>query len=390
MAVIIVDLASCFQYLNPSNDDLVIKETIQNYVSLIGKKVCNLNAEVNTQANLITGLAKRVGVLENKSIPTFTIPSLYPSGIANPNILLTITEFVALLEEEFVAERSATGETDAIYTAIVQQPFNSEKALGTHGGNVSSLPSWENNPTNMALSLNNAWVLIKDLRSAIRNIQLNCCNSSCASIAIELQTNYSANTLTLYFTGTIPDALVNCVSGGSLFKISDTSGNYANFQVDVKANLNGSGIALDLSSSALNMADDLTVTSIYCLNDPIKESVCNIYISAEVTNNSACPTITVGTGTDYVNYQFNHLTGTLVYSVQLYDSLGTMVQSQNRSVSGATSVSGTFSSLSENTVYKLRVQMITETATRTCPFTSITTLTSPCPVPTDVTATLEY
>lgn len=388
----IVPLAPYFQFPDPNTGDLVTKDLVQNYIQKIGITVTSLVSEIQIAQRATTNLGDRITVLENKATPTFELPNLYPTGIADSNVLLPLDEFTAILEQQFVALREAIGDTTEIYNSITTPPsdFNNAKALGTSGGVLGTLPGWVEDPKNLSDSITNAWLTIIDLRSAVRNIQLNI-TTACEGIEIDFSGTLESKILKLFFNGIIPTNLDSCQFQGSLFKVTDNSGNYFNTFVDIKNNMNNSsGVTIDLNSTSLNFADDLKVISVFCFTDLNTGTTCQNVLDITVNNNFNCPTLNVIPSITSVGFNFTHTEGTLTYSVQLFDHTNTMIQSENYGVSSAITILGNFSSLVANSLYKIRLQMITASNTKTCPFVSFNTLPNPCAAPNTITAMITY
>lgn len=387
-----VNLAPYFQYNDPSTGDLVNKDQVQNYVQKIGITVGDLVGQARESQEATAAISTRVSNLESSPAPKFTLPNLLPTGIANPNVPLPLDEFTQLLEQEFVELRASVGDSETIYSTITTPPsdFNTAKALGTSGGVMSSITGWIEDPQNLSESVTNVWLSLIDLRSGLRNIQLNT-NTACEGISINLTGTLENKQLKLFFTGKIPSNLLSCQTQGSLFTVADTSGNYFNTTLDIKNNINNaSGLAVDLTGTSLNFADNLKVSSTFCFTDSNTATTCQNYLETMVNNNFNCPTVNVIPSGSKVDFNFVHTLGTLTYSVQLFDSSDTMIQSQNYSESAPTSISGTFSSLSANTLYRIRLQLITINNTKNCPFVPFNTLLDFCPKPNTITAIITY
>jgi hypothetical protein len=393
MSDIIVALASCFQYVDQSNGDTVITAKIEDYIKLIANKTCSLNVTVNTYGNNIAQLNKEVLALKNATPQTpVTLPSFYPIGLASQTTLLSLYEYVRLLEQSLLDLRGSTGTPQEIFNAIAATPLelDTAKSLGTSGGLLKSLPGWVQQVTNEAHSLQNLWLTIMDIRSAIRNIQLTCCNTTCDGIAIIMQATLSVKQLKLLFTGTIPSNMISCVAEGSSLKIADDSGNFIYYAVNVKAILNSSsGVNIDLSGSPLNFADDLKVSGIVSFCDPDSNSRCERYLELAVNNTTNCPTLTLNPTYDSLSYSFVHVDGTVTYSVQLFSEANVMLQSFTSTFTSPEIISGVFEGLSMGTTYKVRIQIVSASNTRTCPFTSVSTIENPCSAPDGVSATIE-
>lgn len=386
-----ITLATCFQYVNPANGDLVVRASIENYVALIGIKACSQESRINTFQNALTSLGARLLELEETPASSYTLPSIKPVGIADPTTALSLDVFTQELEKQFIYERTAVGNQTEIFDTIAAiVGLNSSKALGSTGGNLSSLPDWVSNVKTLCDFVFNQALMIQDLRSAVQNMKLSCCTGSCNNVEISLQANYASRIITLIFSGTIPDNLINDGPGWRV-KIEDFSGNYVYQTVDIKANLNvASGVSIDLTSSNLNFTDDLKVSGVYALKDDTTGTQCQKYLEKIISNQTSCPILTVTPGFTNISVSFTHVEGNLTYSVQLYDISNSMLQSQQFSVSGSYNVQAQFTGLTADTSYKVRIEMITSASSRLCPFTITQTLANLCPAPNAVTATIEY
>lgn len=384
-----VDLAPCFRYTDPATGDLVTTGLVQDYVKLIAIAVCNLISQATTQSSVNESFNTRITNVENaqnNAVP-YSLPQLFPTCIGDPVTSLPLDQFVASLEQQFCLLMQATGTPTEIYGAISTPPsdINSRAALGTGGGTMGSKAGWVQDPQDLADSLTNLWISYLDLYSAVKNMTIN--NNACEGIVLDLNATLENKILKLYFTGTIPSNFESCVIGGSIFKIQDQSGNYVNTQVDILNNVNNiSGVSIDLNSTPINFADDLTVSSVYCFNDKNTGSTCQNFVEKLVNNNVNCPTLTLIPGMNSVTYSFNHSSGTLTYYIQLFNDLNVMVQSQAVTVNAPAVISNEFVGLNSNSTYKIRLQMVTASNTKTCPFTPFVTLPNPCGSPTAVSA----
>ena len=71
--------------------------------------------------------------------------------------------------------RTATGNPAAINGAVAQQTILNGDNLSAPTQTYSAQTGWKTSPVNMANSLQNAWIFIKDLYDAVQTIQTNCC-----------------------------------------------------------------------------------------------------------------------------------------------------------------------------------------------------------------------
>lgn len=147
-----------------------------------------------------------------------------------------------------------------------------------------------------------------------------------------------------------------------------------------------------------NIAGNITTAAISGLQDNL------IYDFRVVTNcpggtpapslatqqvNLICPTVTISTTDTSVSYSFTNVGGsTTGYTVHLLDAAGTnILQTQSPAVAGT--VSGTFSTLTQSTTYKVRVTIIAGGFNRQCSAVdAITTATPVCNPPSSLSAAL--
>ena len=106
--------------------------------------------------------------------------------------------------------------------------------------------------------------------------------------------------------------------------------------------------------------------------------------------NIICPTVTVTPASTSLSYSFPEIGGSVTsYVVKLFNSGGTS-ELASQTPTGTTTLTGTFSSLTASTTYKIRVIPTAGTITKTdCAFATGVTLAPPtCNPPTGVTADL--
>lgn len=104
--------------------------------------------------------------------------------------------------------------------------------------------------------------------------------------------------------------------------------------------------------------------------------------------NILCPTVTVTPDSTSLSYSFPEIGGSVgSYAVKLFNSTGTS-ELASQTPTGTTTLTGTFSSLTASTTYKIRVVPTAGTITKTdCAFTTgVTTAPPTCNAPTGVTA----
>ena len=386
-----VNIAPCFYYQDAFGNQITTMQ-LTDYVTAIGNRVCDILNQIDIINQTLVNYNIRITALENAPAPTFTIPTVTPNCVL-PSVPTEVQIVVDELEKQYCELVGSTGQPTDIYSAILQEcpGLATSPVLGPGGGTMGSIPGWASPVFNLADSINNMWLTICDMRAAIVNIQNNCCPSGCDGVALNLSAVFEApNTLRIYITGSIATGFNNCNVLGTLFTISDTLGGSFTYYIDVPTNLNNpGGVVIDLSTTPVNTSSNLTIQGNVCLCNPTTNAECCNYLSYLLINEASCPVLTLSPSIGTIGYSFTVVSGTATYTVQLYDNAGTTLIAQNvTAATGPTIVSGSFTSLSSSTPYKVRVLVTVGSSTTTCPFTPATTLPGPCLPPTSVSAVI--
>lgn len=230
----IIRLASCFQYVTPSGD-LVVDLPHEEYTRLIASKVCSLSSSITSIQNSIDDLDNqingsgeirdRVTALENATGDQVSSDCLF-------NGTKSIEDAWDLLDQAFCQTRKNVGISTDVNLAISQQceGLNAEFA---------SNPAWILNPSNIAQSLNNLWIVMCARSGAIKAIQDNCCSVNCDDIKIGFVVAFEDGfeVVKIRFTngsGTnIPNGFTDF---GSVLTVSDESGNTLSFNITIENN----------------------------------------------------------------------------------------------------------------------------------------------------------
>lgn len=388
-----IAIAPCFYYKNQFGDTITTMQLV-DYVYAIGNKICDIVSQIDIINATLVQFNNRITILENTPPPIYPIPQIVPNCIL-PSVPTDINIVLDALEAEFCLLEGATGLPSNIYNAITYQCVGLDTApvLGPGGGTMGSLPGWKNPVTNLSDSFTNMWLTICDMRAAIANIKLNCCPSGCDGIELLLQAvvESGGNTLRVYITGSIPAGFLQCSGLGTLFTISDSLGGSFTQYIDIITNLNNpGGVLVDLTSTPVNGSANITVTATACLTNATTGATCSTALSYFVNNEAACPVITITSNPTSLSYSITIPSVTGVYTVQLYDNLGTILIAQNiTAVTAPFILTGSFTGLSSSTPYKIRTLITIGESTTTCPFTTATTTPLECVPPEDVTASIE-
>ena len=388
----VVNISECFYYTNEFGDRVTTMQVV-DYARAIGTKMCDIINQILSINQILNDHEGRITALENEPVPTLVLPQLTPVCVS-PSVPTEMNVVLAAVESQFCQLRSATGDASQLYTSIAGQcvNLNTSPALGISGTTMSSLPGWKVAPVNVADTLNNIWITICDLRTAVRTIQLTCCPSGCDGIEINMVATFDGTFLKIFLSGTIPAGFQDCDSGGNTFTISDTTGGSITQLINITSNINSiTGTSINLSGSVLNLGSDFTISTDACIRNATTNSTCQFCIEYVLDNNANCPVLTLSTITDTaINYSFNVVNAPGTYAVQLWNGTGTLVLNQNvvnALIPGP--VTGQFTGLTASTPYRLRLVVTIGTTTTDCPFVPVTTLPVICTAPTGVTGLIE-
>jgi hypothetical protein len=385
----VVSIAACFHYENPQGDTVTTMQ-LTDYVTAIGNRVCELVSEINTINLTLVNHDNRITALETATTPDLVLPRITPVCVL-PAVATDMDEVLSALESQFCELIGATGGPIDIYGGIAQQcPGIDQSDQLAGSGTMGTIPGWVSPPTNLADTINNIWLTICDMRSAILNIQTNCCSDDCDGINVTLTATVDANDITIYFAGVIPVNFAECAPTGTLVTITDATGGSTTASISVIGNLNNAaGYTIDLSSTPVNPADNLTVSMTLCLIDNNTGTQCESVYQYLVSNTTLCPVMNLTPGLNDILYQFNWLGGAATFIVKLYDSSQTVIlQSQTTGVAGPLPVSGTFAGLTSSTPYFVLLTIQIGENETTCPFYPATTTDEACTPPFNANAVI--
>ena len=392
-------IAPCFQYKNGIGDTVTALQ-LTDYVTAIGNKICSLTNNTATNTTGITNLGGRVANVETSVTilqNTQYIPPTVTPVCVLPSVPTALETLLAALENQFCVLKQATGSSVDIYLNIAKQcpNLNTQPALGPAGGKMSSIVGWSTSVNNLAESIGNMWLTICDLRAAVQNIQANCCPTACSGINLALSAIYNSGTqvLSVVVTGSVTTGFYEC-SGNTIIKVTDTTGNSITVPFNMLTYLNNpTGFPVNLTSTVINPALDLTIEIDPCLTNGT--STCESCLSYTYYNSASCPAVTLIPSTTSITYTFLSQPGNYTYTMELYDSTGTVLINSSTHIStSATTVTGTIPGLGGATDYKFRVKVVPTSCTTcvpvTCPFQDVETLPVPCTPPADISVNITW
>jgi hypothetical protein len=371
-----ITVATCFQYTN-SFGDLVTQMSLTDYATAIANKVCEIVDDITTiNATLIT-LSDRIEVFElcdacNPVIPPIEIPTSCLSAETN----IPIETFVEDLETAFCALQTATGTPTEIAGSIAQQCINLDTTptLNNAAVTYNALPGWVNagSYNTMADAVNNIWITICDIRTAVQSVVTNCCNPTCADVDITMTSSFTSPNLSLVFNGTAP-GFSDCYPAGMYIIVTDAYGVSYTDQVSVIPNLGAGAQLVDLTLSGLNLFTNFTVQLNICADSAGLK--CNDTIIQTVENTALCPAMTYAADVTYIDYTFtNPLSSPVTYIIECWNSgLTAIIASSSEVNPAAGAVTGSITGLTAAVTYKLRIRTIIGSTITDCPYTSVTT-----------------
>jgi hypothetical protein len=217
-----LNLAPCLVY--ESGTGTTITELIlSQYVQRIATFLCQLNDTVIINTSDIAELQRKVADLENAPDPTPQISSCLFQD------LTAIDVVVEELEQQFCDYKVALGSTGDINTAVSRQckDLNSQLQLATKLP-MTNLDGWRSNVQNLAQSINNLWLTVCDIRSAVSIIQSSCCQVDCDDIVVDFDYMWEdESTLLAFFTPktNVPPGFWDCnEKDGQTFRVIDGNG----------------------------------------------------------------------------------------------------------------------------------------------------------------------
>ena len=175
----LISVASCFVV------DGITRMSLNDYVRLIGLRICLLVEQIATIENTLFNLNIRVSNLEGVLPTTYTLPSITVSCTLQNSPLvgsgtpaLQIDQILNILINDstygYCALRSATGlPTNLISSILTQCIINSDIQLSTgtaYSANVNWNSNWNTTDVTIAASLKNIWVVLCDVYTYLQSI----------------------------------------------------------------------------------------------------------------------------------------------------------------------------------------------------------------------------
>jgi hypothetical protein len=374
----IVSVCEDFQYPDPLGN-WITTMSLPDYVTAIGNKVCELYGTNTTVKSNVSSIENRLTTLEDcvlpcgsASTPVIQIPTSCLTAGSN----IPIETFVQTLETAFCDLQAATGTPTEILGAISQECINLDTTPTLNNSAVSynALPGWisAGSYNTMADAINNMWLTICDIRTAVQAVVTNCCNPSCDSVDITMSFSYANPNLSITFNGTAP-GFADCAAGGMFVTVTDSYGVSYTTQLSVIANLAGSAQVINLATSGVNLFSNYTIQLHVCATDGTL--TCDKCVIDTFSNPALCPAMTYADDVNYIDYTFtNSIASPVTYIVECWNNpLSTLVVSNTIVNPAVGAVVGSITGLTAATTYQLRVRVIVGSTISDCPYTTVTT-----------------
>ena len=388
-----VPIATCFQYKNEFGDTVTTMQLV-DYERAIGNKICELVNQILVLNTAVTDLDVRVTALENAPVPIPLLPKVTPTCVITPAVPLDMNIVLTALEQQFCQLVTITDNPSNLSKAISKEciDLSNSYRLSAPNSTMSTIPGWIYSSATLANSVNNMWLSICDIRTAVRTIQLNCCPSGCDGITLNLNASITISTLKIWMTGTLPTGFQECDVAGNSFKISDSLGNEITLKIQVPLYLNDpTGYSYDLSLTPINTASNITISSDACFTDPSTNTTCQFCVSYTVFNQQICPEITVvpETAGTSVTISFIPSSYPANYTIEIWNSTFTaIVFTQTVNITTGGEKIYTISGLANSTVYNVRVSINAGGKDTSCGYITFTTDPFECLPPSSVVSNI--
>ncbi len=373
----IMTLPACMQY-DDANGNPVTQLRLDLFATLISQQVCTNLASIATINSTLTSYSSRLNVLEacvlpcsNAVVEAQIVPTCIPES--NIGVLTNVSVVVLALETAFCTQRTATGNPAAINAAIGQTTITgASTSLTTPSVSYGSIAGWNNSPSSLAESTQNAWVVVDDMYTAIQALQQQV-PSGCDAVTFGYTTTTALNAegfigdVIFNFTNSsIPSSYTDS-AGFTKITITDALGASLNTTISV-ASLQNSSEGYTFPVGTLNTQQNLSILINFSVTDG--SDTCTADQSSVVTGIVPCinPEVIILTNitTTSVDLSFVQNLGTLaVFKIDILNTSGTIIQTYTQNNPNP-NVTHTFTSLTPGSTYTVNISVTYGGVTNTC------------------------
>ena len=394
-------LPACLQY-NDASGNPVTQLRLDAFATLIANQVCTNLSSITTINTTLTSLDSRIDILEACVLPcsgAVVEKQIIPTCVSTVGVLTNVSVVVLALETAFCSLRTAVGLPAAINLAINQSVITGiNNSLTDTSVSYGSISGWNQTPSTLAQSVQNAWVVIDDLYTAVASIQTNCCPGGCDAIIYNYVTSNSfassglINGVLFNFIGSSVPATFNDASGYTLLTLTDVTGSSLTATVSV-SNLQNNASGYLFSTGSLNTVQDLSVTVNYSFTDGV--NTCANNQSSVITGVLPCaiPILSAITQTAVTVSISNLLGTTAVYTIDVIDGANVVVATTQINTPGTTEAR-TLTGLTPGTAYTVRLTVAFDGKTQVCTSTAVAitteTASAACSDGMDVAFVMDY
>lgn len=384
-----VTLADCLQYEDGLGNP-VTELPLDDYATLIGNKVCNILDSILIIQTTLNDHESRLIILENCVLPcsgSIDEVEVISSCVLEGEGLVALSELVLQLEVRFCNLETAVGSPALISTSInAQCILGSDKKLdgkGTYG----SIPDWVTNPTTLAESNKNLWLVVCDMHKAIEDIKLNCCPGACDSIVYDFGAtlikdgNDIPTSINVSFlTSNIPSEYSDC-GGSTSINITDKNNNTVTTSFSIEE-LQDSTEGLTVSLGSLFKYANFRLDVDFCTTNGTH--TCNENVTKTLASDLVCPTNVILSDATEESFTvtFNQYMGTSpIYTINAINVLTSEIVATETVTNPTSTVVKVIDRLDESTEYEVSISVSLGGESKDCGLLgdSITTGTTETP-----------
>lgn len=169
---IIINLPVCIQYVD-GEGSTVTQLPLPDYAALLGNEICEIIQEITTINQTLENHEQRITTLENATDPETGLPTITSACLTGtePGQQIPMNNAIEQLESYLCDLKSTLGENQELAGIPPAQcaGIDSAPSLANPGINMSSVPGWTVNASNVAQSLTNLWLVVCDIRQKLEN-----------------------------------------------------------------------------------------------------------------------------------------------------------------------------------------------------------------------------